>query len=260
MLKESRFLPELTGAVKEMLLRVWNGQATPEDSKRMVQYGLCGQDGNWSCEFVRRHYFSLLFHVHSAVPSAFSDDATIIPDEFDILKMGFKDLEWRQIKQSGQSSSSGFPIEDVWQAVVYASIGRLIPKHLTFCKEYISNNDNRVDFVIRNGQTTRAIEFLIKSSDVAGHHKRFEEGAYSSLKLSGSCLVVDIKPGNKEGALYDAADDERLDVVNTSFNTLVNNVRRLRHAVFLVSDNLSSGILYGYDAQTNAAVELMRSP
>ena len=257
MLKATRMLPELNEVVKEMLLRVWKGQATPEDKGRMVRYGLFCQNGEWSCEFVRRRYFSLLFHTHSKSPEAFSDTNSV-PGEFDILKLGFQELKWRQIKQSGQSSVSGFPIEDVWQAVFYASIGQLIPQHLTFCKEYVAHTDNRVDFVLRNGET-RAIEFLIKSSDVPGHHKRFEEGAYSSLKLTGSYLVVDIKPWNKQLALYDAADNERLDVANNCFTALV-SLRRARHAVFLVSDDLSSGILYGYDLQTNTAVELMRSP
>jgi hypothetical protein len=38
------------------------------------------------------------------------------------------------------------------------------------------------------------LEFLIKSSNVAGNHKRFENGSYRSLRLSGSYLVVDIVP------------------------------------------------------------------
>jgi hypothetical protein len=105
--KESQFLPELNDVVKEMLLRVWSGQASAKDRTNMIRYGMLCQDGNWSCEFVYRHYFSLLFHTHSAVSREFSDGR--LPDAVTILKIGFKELEWRQIKQSAQSSFSGGP-------------------------------------------------------------------------------------------------------------------------------------------------------
>jgi hypothetical protein len=140
--------------------------------------------------------------------------------------------------------------------VFYASIGRQIPTYCSFCKEYTTNNDSRADFVFQKGETLRAIEFLIKSSDVTGHHKRFEEGAYSIIK---SYLVVDIQPWNKKVALNAAAINERLKVAGKSFRALA-TARRVRHAVFLVADDLSSGILCDYDSQTNTAVELMRSP
>jgi hypothetical protein len=257
MLTAERFLPTLSDEVKEMLLRFWNGQATTADMGKFVRYGLFNQDGEWSCEFVHRKYFSLLFHTHSAVSEVFSDTNSM-PAVSDILKLGLQKLEWHLIQMSSGSSDSGFPIEDVWQAVFYASIGRLIPNHLTFCKEYVAQTKCRVDFVLRNGGT-RAIEFLIKSSDIDGHHKRFEEGAYSSLNLSASYLVVDIKPWNGGRALYDTSYDHRLLVANTFFQTL-DHERRLNHAVFLVSDDLSSGILYGYDPETNRAVEWVRSP
>jgi len=98
------------------------------------------------------------------------------------------------------SSTSLFPVEDIWQAEFYGAIGNYIIRPYTFCKEYVTSSGRRtgsIDFVLRNGQT-RAIEFLIKSDRVSEHHERFWAGAYTDLfHLSGSYLVVDIKPWDR---------------------------------------------------------------
>ena len=61
--------------------------------------------------------------------------------------------------------------EGVWQAKFYASVGETIPLQYVLCNEYFTNPDSaKVEFVLRHG-STRAIKFLIKSSDVMGHHQ-----------------------------------------------------------------------------------------
>jgi hypothetical protein len=97
-------------------------------------------------------------------------------------------------------------------------VGEYVPRKLTFCREQFMTARNKRgwdDFVLRNGSTTRAIEFLIKSNDVQEHHKRFKDGAYSSL--FGSYLVVDIKPWNGESELRNVAESQVLQVAGRVF-------------------------------------------
>jgi len=182
-----------------------------------------------------------------------------LPGELDLLKKGLEEMNWEQLKQCADSSRTGFPIKDIWQAEFYGSVGKFIPRHLTFCKEFVAKTDNRVDFVLRNG-STRAIEFLIKSSDVDGHHKRFENDAYKRLRLGGSYLVVNIKPWNNMPDLHDVSDTSRLAAATQCFTALRTQTRKQRHALFLLSNGLSSRILYVSDCSARSVVECSRSP
>jgi len=258
----ARFLPELSDKMRKLLLKVWTGSATRGECERLVPYGVFDASGeNWSCEYIRRKYFCDIFH--PANPDASLFDANEgLPIELDLAKKGLEELHWNQLQMCAGSSTTGFPIEDVWQAEFYAAIGKYVPRELIFCKECVVQSGTKsgsVDFVLRNG-STRAIEFLLKSDDVIGHHRRFEEGAYNSLYLSGSYLVVDIKPWDNMPDLLNVANSQILQVANQCFARLGTEHRRMHHAVFLVSNNLSSGILYTYDTTTRGAVEYGRSP
>ena len=258
-----RFLPHLSSGLKDALIKDWRGQVDRETRKKLARYGIFDDDGNdWSCEYVRRKYFCDLFHTSNSVliGSPLFESGSI-PSELDLIKIGLGNINWQSLKQFAGSSQSGFPIEDVWQAEFYGSIGKFIPRNLVFCKEYVvdgQTHNPRVDFVLRNGGT-RAIEFLIKSSDVGGHHRRFENGAYKSLKLSGSYMVVDIQPWDNEPDLNCVSDPYRLQRASGSFEALT-KLQQLRHALFLVSSDLSSGILYVFDREKHAVVECLRSP
>jgi len=252
-----RLLPELSDELREALKADWRGQVNVNERKKLARYGVFNEQGTrWSCEYVRRKYFDDLFH--SPVDESLFHNHTGLPPELDLLKAGLERIKWDQVKQCTQSSSKGFPIEDIWQAEFYGSIGELIPREYVFCKEYVVRSENRVDFVLRNG-STRAIEFLIKSRDVDGHHERFENGSYNSLRLSGSYLVVDIKPWDNEPDLHNVSDTARLVVASRCFESLT-VARRRRHALFLVSNDLSSGILYIYNENENSVEEYSRSP
>ena len=255
----ARLLPSLSQDMRKILKLFWMGKIDREQNKKLVRYGVFNDDGTWSCDYVRRKYFRDLFHSSSPDLTHFDETGDGLPHELALLKKGFEGLNWVQLKNCPGSSNSGFPIEDIWQAEFYGSIGRFIPRHLTFCKEYVARTVNRVDFVLRNG-STRAIEFLIKSSDVGGHHRRFENGSYSALSLTGSYLVVDIKPWGKMPDLDDVSDGDRLAAATACFAALTTGNRRRNHAVFLISNDLSSGILYTYHAETESAVEYARSP
>ena len=251
-----RFLPTLSAKMRKILIAEWRGQVNSADRKVLARHGVFDEDGKcWSCEYVRRKFFCDLFHSSPIDESMFADG---LPPELDVLKAGLQKIKWEQLKQCAQSSQTGFPIEDVWQAEFYGSVGEFIPREFAFCKEYVAKTDNRVDFVLRNG-STRAIEFLIKSNDVAGHHKRFEDRTYKSLRLSGSYLVVDIKPWDDEPDLHDVSDQSRLDVAAKCFEALP-VARQIKHALFLVANDLSSGILYSYDIATGYVEERLRSP
>ena len=254
-----RLLPTLSDEMRNYLMAEWSGQVNVDQRKKLARYGMFDEDGrNWSCEYVRRKYFDDLFHP-STIDESLFDAHSGLPPELDLLKAGLRKIQWHQVKQCAGSSLTGFPLEDVWQAEFYGSIGGFIPRELVFCKEYVAKTDNRVDFVLRNG-STRAIEFLIKSSDVNGHHNRFEKGAYKSLRLSGSYLVVDIKPWGNQPDIHDVPDASRLGVATQCFEALDSTRRKNHHAVFLVSNDLSSGILYTYNLQTSSVVECLRSP
>mmetsp|Transcript_28385 Transcript_28385/g.77915 ORF Transcript_28385/g.77915 Transcript_28385/m.77915 type:complete len:595 (-) Transcript_28385:2815-4599(-) len=252
-----RFLPDLSSEMRNLLLEAWMGQVSSAQREKLRQYGVFDEDGiQWSCEYVRRKYFDDLFHHPIMVTHLFDDG---LPSELDLLKAGLERIKWRRLKQNTGSSTTGFPIEDIWQAEFYASIGEVIPKGLVFCKEYVANPSAKVDFVLRN-DSTRAIEFLIKSSDVGGHHQRFESGAYNSLRLSGSYLVVDIKPWDNKPDLYDVSEARRVQAARACFDALGTTTRLMHHALFMISNDLLSGILYAFDSETGAVFECLRSP
>jgi hypothetical protein len=257
-----RLIPSLSPEMREILKLVWMGKADKAQRVGLVRYGIFSEDGQtWSCEFIRRKYFRDIFHVSSIGDSTLFDDQGNIPSELELLKKGFEEMNWTQLKQCTGSSAApdSFPIEDIWQAEFYGGIGKFIPRNLTFCKEYVTQTANRVDFVLRNG-CTRAIELLIKSSDVSGHHKRFENGAYSSLRLSGSYLVVDILPWDKLPDLDNVPETTRSQAATACFTALSTDIRRRHHAVFFVANDFTSGILYSYDFETRTAQEYARSP
>jgi len=256
---DCRFLPTLSKKIRDILLAQWRGQLSNDERKKLARYGVFNEDGSdWSCEYVRRKYFRELFHNPRTDLSLFNDNNGSLPSELDLLKAGLSRIKWRQLKQSAASSYTGFPIEDIWQAEFYGSIGDLIPRDLVFCKEYVTKTDSRVDFVLRNG-STRAIEFLIRSSDVEGHHRRFESGSYINLRLGGSYLVVDIKPWGQSLDIHEVTDTDRLQVAAKCFEA-ISIERRSKHAVFLVSNDVSSGILYTWDTAKSITLESLRSP
>ena len=115
-----------------MSTKVWNGNTDPAVAQKLARYGVLGEDGNWSCEFVRRKYFSELFHVGDRDWAAFHDNN--VPTALEMTIKGLQEISWSPLKQSAGSSLSGFPIENIWQAHFYAGIGHFIPKELTFCK------------------------------------------------------------------------------------------------------------------------------
>mmetsp|Transcript_7900 Transcript_7900/g.16505 ORF Transcript_7900/g.16505 Transcript_7900/m.16505 type:complete len:544 (-) Transcript_7900:194-1825(-) len=250
-----RFLPVLDATLKPLLLRVWEGTATDVDYTTLMPYGILKKNREWSCDYVCRKYFFDLFQLDG--PQAQLDFNNESPKELELASLGFGAISWNQLKMSSQSSPSGFPIENIWQTVFYSAIGQFIPRPYTFCKEYAITSGSKsgsVDFVLRNGGT-RAIEFLIKSDRVGLHHERFETGAYKSLCLSGSYLVVDIKPWNNQPEIHEVSDSRRLEVATECFHDSALNKmsRRLRHAVFLVSNDLSRGVLFTYNPSTSRA-------
>jgi len=175
-LRSPRLMPPLNEEMSAMLTRVWNGNTVPADTKKLTRYGVFDGDGNWSCEFVQRVYFSELFHPGDRASDWGAFDDNNVPSALEMLVKGLQELSWLMLKQSAGSSKSGFPIEDIWQANFYSGIGHFIPKKLTFCKEQVAGTQHRVDFVLRNGYAI-AIEFLTCSRNVNEHHERFVTGA-----------------------------------------------------------------------------------
>lgn len=158
------------------------------------------------------------------------------------------------------SSTSLFPVEDIWQAEFYSSISHHVPRQHTFCKEEVTaagKKTGNVDFVLQNGET-RAIEVLVKSDRIGVHHERFETGVYRPLKLTGSYLVVDIKPWGQHRLghdLHEISEQERVDFASEYFgHTELNPSRRSHHAVFLVANALSWGPLFTHDETSQSAV------
>ena len=267
-LANARFVPDLSDDIKEILLHFWRGQLPDADKERLSRYGVLSQDGDWSCEFVRRLYFSQLFHSHDEEWEMFGtkeDGMESIPSSLELVKKGLEELAWASVKKCAESSTTGFPIENVWQTFFYSAIGHFIPHEFPFCKERVVGTQDRVDFVLRNGSTC-GIEFLIKSDRVDAHHQRFETGPYARLNLD-DYIVVDILPwpsrvqqGNKRPRdLHDVSHEECIDVASTLFQNLT-PARRQKHAIFFVANNLKSGILFTYDAVQERAMEATRSP
>ena len=258
----SRLLPPLSEEIRKLVLKVWRGCATDDERKKLVPYGIMDASGKtWACDYISRKYFREIFRAEE--PNSAELFKFGLPSEKDLAKEGLGSLNWAQLKMSRGSSEGGiFPIEDIWQAEFYGAIGQFIPRELTFCKEYVTyagGKSGHVDFVLRNGQT-RAIEFLIQSRDVVGHHERFESGAYSCLCLDeGSYLVVDIIHWNQSTDLCDLGDAKPLQFAKGKFENL-ESFRRPHHAVFIASNDLTSGILYTYDAKADQVEEYGRSP
>ena len=258
-----RFLPALSDEMRNLVLRVWKGCATLDERKKLVPYGILEESGNdWSCDYVSRKYFLDIFHAEAPTMSELFQQG--LPSEKDLARAGLGAVNWAQLQMSRSSSEDGeFPIEDVWQAEFYGAIGKFVPRSFTFCKEYVTKageEAGHVDFVLRDG-ISRAIEFLIRSRDVSGHHKRFEEGAYRSLCLEGGTyLVVDIIPWGGLTDLHGIGPSEPLQLAEKKFINLGSQRRRMHHAVFIASNDLTSGILYTYDGETNKVVAYGRSP
>ena len=250
-----RFLPALDAAIKPIVRKIWDGTATNDECDTLVPYGILETNREWSCEYVRRKYFFDLFQSDENVLQFNQNND--LPGEVELARIGLAGIEWNRLKMSSESSSSGFPVEDIWQSEFYSAIGKCIPRPYTFCKEYATASGRKtgsVDFVLRNGGT-RAIEFLIKSDRVSIHHERFETGAYNNLRLKGTYLVVDIKPWGNDPDLHAVSDERRLEIATACFRdaALDKIPRRLRHAVFLVSNDLSRGILYTYNSSSCSA-------
>ena len=170
-----RFMPALSDEMKDQLFRFLRGQITDEAKQKLVRYGVLANDGDWSCDFVCRWYFTALFQANDRSQWSTNCPQNNFPSTVELLRKGLAELEWATIQKCGDSSKSGFPIEDIWQTAFYAAIGGFIPSSFSFCKEKVTSNDKRIDFVLRNGSKW-GIEFLIKSSKVEEHHSRFECG------------------------------------------------------------------------------------
>ena len=52
-----RHLPALDEDFKQLLHKVWKGNATNDDCAILVPYGILKENRQWSCEYVRRKYF-----------------------------------------------------------------------------------------------------------------------------------------------------------------------------------------------------------
>lgn len=72
--------------------------------------------------------------------------------------------------------------------------------------------------------------------------------------------MVDIKPWGDEPDLHDVSDERRLVVARKCFEELGTSTRRQHHALFLVSNDLSSGILYNFNMLNGTVDECLRSP
>ena len=212
---------------------------------------------DWSCDFVCRWYFTALFQANDRSQWSTNCPQNNFPSTVELLRKGLAELEWATIQKCGDSSKSGFPIEDIWQTAFYAAIGGFIPSSFSFCKEKVTSNDKRIDFVLRNGSKW-GIEFLIKSSKVEEHHSRFEcGGSYSTLNLD-AYLVVDILPWGKEPDLFCVSTTAQLQRARECFEKLT-GARRNAHAVFLIGNDLQKGILYLYNDEQRV-YEALRSP
>ena len=252
----ARHLPVLSEKFRQLLVKVWKGTANNDECASLIPYGILKENNEWSCEYVRRKYFHDVFQVANPITDLFNGSENL-PHELELARTGLRGINWNQLRMSEESSESLFPVEDIWQAEFYGSIGQHIPRQYVFCKEYATFSGSQrgsVDFVLRNGET-RAIEFLIKSDRVGLHHERFEKGAYRSLSLSWSYLVVDIKPWGNMPDILEVSEQHRLDIATACFLDphVQKGARRFHHAVFLVSNGLSMGMLFIYDPETNRA-------
>ena len=146
----ARFVPAFNTNLSMLMKRLWEGKASLEEKGRLVPYGLLKSDGSWSCDYIRRRYFRDIFHCAYPSEELFRDSINTLPCELDLAKKGLEEISWHQLRMSGSSSYPGFAIEDVWQTEFYGAIGEFIPRNLVFCKEFVAETTNQVDFVLRN--------------------------------------------------------------------------------------------------------------
>ena len=73
--------------------------------------------------------------------------------------------------------------------------------------------------------------------------------------------MVDIKPWGHTPDILDATEEKRLDAATACFHDqhVQKEDRRSHYAVFLVSNDLSKGILFTYEKSTNRAKVAMTS-
>jgi hypothetical protein len=254
-LKPGRFVPGLAEETRNMLMRHMEGGIVGSQLDKLMRYGILDQNKEWSCDFVCRYYFTHIFHLHDQEWAKFSGKD--VPSCMELLQKGLVELNWRTVRDCKESSSTSFPIENVWQTVFYSAIGRYIPASLTFCKErVVDGKQDRLDFVLRNGSTL-GIELLIKSDRVKHHHARFEDGGgYYALSLDEH-LVCDIAVWDS-GSVFNEDPAVLMHRVITMFDSL-SIARRAVHSVFLVGSDLSGGILYKYSSALKV-VQVCRSP
>jgi hypothetical protein len=237
-LKSSRMMPELAPKLREMLVNHYLGRKSEEEKTALVNCGLLRDDGLWSCDFMRRFYFTQLFHSKDRIGDLFDDDR--IPSSSELLCAGLSQLPWDVLQRNLRSSAQGkVPIEDIWQTAFYMAVGMYIPQHMSFCKEYAAGGGH-VDFVLHNG-VELGIEFLMNSARIVMHHERFEgEGNYSFLQLQDYivCDIVVAKPDESSEATPNA--------VIKSFGLTGSEQRKTVHSVFLIRPDLSHGDLYVY--------------
>jgi hypothetical protein len=122
---ERRFLPELSGEIREVVMKDWRATATTQDRQKLSPYGIFDANGpDWSCEHIRRKYFLVdLFHSAAPYTVALFDTNQDLPSEKDLVSLGLGQLQWNQLKNGEGSSPSGFPVEDIWQAEFNGAIG-----------------------------------------------------------------------------------------------------------------------------------------
>jgi hypothetical protein len=244
---QDRVVPELTKALDSQMQALYLGKLDPNAGKKMASYGILQPNGQWTCDYVERFYFSKIFHAEELKENLFSQGQ--IPTCSKLLYTGLSEIDWKKVQHCRQSSTHGnIPIEDTWQTHFYMGIGKYIPQNMVFGKERASSG-GKLDFMLRSGRKL-GIELLIESRGVAEHHERFETGGqYADLQLH-EFLVCDI-------VVRDASSEGVPQVVTNSFSKAGEEKRKKVHSVFLVNPALSSGTLYLFAGQQIQKADLL---
>jgi hypothetical protein len=236
---QDRVLPQITDELRAQIKAHYLGRLDPKARKQMASYGILRDDGQWTCDYVERFYFSKVFHAEELQKNLFAEGR--FPSCSELLYIGLSEIDWTAVQQCRESSKDAkLPIEDTWQTHFYMGVGKYIPQNMVFCKERASSG-GKLDFMLRNGRKL-GIELLIESRGVAEHHARFAgNGQYVDLKLD-QFLVCDIMVGDESSE----AVPHR---VTASFSKAGSEECKSAHSVFWVNRALSSGMLYLYDGQ-----------
>jgi hypothetical protein len=229
-----RFVPKITDKLRDQIKAFYLGKLDKNAEMKLASYGILQDNGQWTCDYIERFYFSKVFHAETLQKNLFAGGH--VPSCSELLYIGLSGIDWTGVRQCRESSKNGqIPIEDTWQTHFYMSVGKYIPQNMVFCKERASTG-GKLDFMLRNGRKL-GIELLIESRAVAEHHNRFEgNGQYVELKLN-EFLVCDIVVG--EESLEEVPDG-----VTKSFSKA--GERKSVHSVFWVNSALTSGTLYLY--------------